>query len=359
MKYTLKLANKEVLYDENSVYIDGNVWATYNDKEVIWTATSSKIAELNCYRDHSWALVESLNRCIFEAHNRDNSLRNQSEHNKLLGKYTGPHTGALASYIAYEYYLTLPATETKQKATKSVQNNEKTEVKEPVAQKAVKQEAPVEAKPIPIKKKQPTPPVTNREPEPKYIPPKQEPPQKEFIYEEPPVYKPPEETRKESYDYKPKIDRPTIQIPSSDSSEHSGCLGIAIGIFVVAIAIKLIPKSWDDLDVYIPEGDIGMTICFFSAVIGAIIALLRSIFSDSCKLGSCLTTFLIPCVIGIVINIFVLFKDIIAGDYEFTGFILFDLPLAIFAPILGCFQFAFPIGIAVTIICGIICFFKK
>ncbi len=352
MKFVLKLGDKQIFYDENHVFIDGIMCATYNDNGVTWLSTSSLLSKFNHYSDHSWILHDEG---ILEAHNRDKILRNQS-YNKILGTYTGTHSGALASYIAYKHSLTTPfikktacpvsSTEPKQKASETPKKSpEKTKVTQPKkttsTQQSVQKELP-------------------HKPEQKYIPPKQEPPKIEKRHEEPPIYEPP----KQEYEYKkPDFTPPPAPIPSGGSEENSGCLGpiawLAIGILVLIIAIKMIPQSWKDLSTYIPEGDIGITICFFSSLIGGIIAVLMSLFVKECKFTSCLSAFLITCGIGIGINILILFKDIVAGDYEFTGFILFDLPLAVFAPILGCFQFAFPIGIGVIIICGIICLIKK
>lgn len=159
-------------------------------------------------------------------------------------------------------------------------------------------------------------------------------------------------------------DPPRHQLPSIPTGDGGGsggggsgcgCLAAILGVLGFISALSLIPQSWEDLTTYIPEGDTGITICFFSALIGGILAVIISVFSKKPKFLSCMQTFLVTCAIGIVVNAFILIKD----GVEFTGFFLFDIPLSIFAPILGCFQFALPIGIVTAIICGIACSFKN
>lgn len=355
MKFVLKLDNKQIFYDEKHIFIDGCVCAAYDNSSVTWIADGSVLVKFNHYSDHSWILSKKYDDGILEAHDRDKILRNQS-YNKVLGSYTGTHSGALASYIAYKHSLTTPIVKKSTNHEKNIQPKQNTTQKQT--------QRPSSSKTVPTKKETPYQANLQQEihpkPEQKYIPPKQESPKIEKRYEEPPIYEPP----KQEYEYKkPDFTPPPAPIPSGGSEESSGCLGpiawLAIGILALVIAIKMIPQSWKDLSTYIPEGDIGITICFFSSLIGGVIAVLMSLLVKKCKFTSCLSAFLITCGIGIVINILILFKDIFAGDYEFTGFILFDLPLAVFAPILGCFQFAFPIGIGVIIICAIICLIKK
>ncbi len=354
MKFVLKLADRQIFYDEKYVSIDGNICATYNDSNVTWLADCSVLAKFKHYPDHTWTVLENSSRTLIEAHDRDKTLRNLS-YNKVIGTYTGPHAGALASYIAYKHSLTTPVVKKSANSEKNIQP------KQNITQKQTQSPSSTT-----VQAKKETPSQANLQQEirpklePKYIPPQQEPPKIEKRYEEPPVYEPP----KQEYEYnEPDFTPPPAPIPTGSSEENAGCIGpiggLAIAILVLIIAIKLIPQSWKDLGTYIPEGDIGISICFFSSLIGGVIAVLMSLFIKECKFTSCLSAFLITCGIGVAINILILFKDICAGDYEFTGFILFDLPLAVFAPILGCFQFAFPIGIGVIIICGIICLIKK
>ena len=328
--------------------------ASYDNRQVIWLPSNLTLAELKHYSDHTWTLAKNLDNCMFEAHDRDKILRNLS-YNKIIGSYTGSHAGALASYIAYKYYLNvgdIPKTSTAVQNTQHSKTTIETESNQyPI--KTVEQKAK-----IPI-----TPKIENQvlpEPEIKYIPQKQELPKIERLYEEPPIY---EQSKFESEYNKPDFTPPPVPIPSGSSEESGGCLGpiagLAIGILVLIIAIKLIPQSWKDLGTYIPKGDTGITICFFSSLLGGVTAILMSIFIKECKFTSCLSAFFIICLIGIILNIVILFGDLYNGTVEFTGFFLFDIPLAIFAPVLGCFQFAFPIGIVSSIICGIICFAKK
>lgn len=355
MKFVLKLVDKQIFYDEKYVFIDGTMCATYDNNSVTWLTDHSVLAKFNHYPENSWILSKKYEDGILEAHDRDKILRNQS-YNKIIGTYTGTHAGALASYIAYKHSLTTTVIK------KSIARENNIQQKPNVTKEQNKSASP----PLTVKDKKEPAHQTNiekevpRKSEPKYVPPKQELPKIERRYEEPPVYEPP----KQEYEYKkPDFTPPPAPIPSGSSEENAGCIGpiggLAIAILVLIIAIKMIPQSWKDLSTYIPEGDIGITICFFSSLIGGVISVLMSLLVKKCKFISCLSTFLIACGIGVAINVFILFKDIFAGDYEFTGFILFDLPLAVFAPILGCFQFAFPIGIGVIIICGIICLIKK
>lgn len=343
MKFVLKLADRQIFYDEKNISIDGNICATYNDSNVTWLADCSVLAKFKHYPDHTWTVLENSSRTLIEAHDRDKTLRNLS-YNKVIGTYTGPHAGALASYIAYTHSLTVPA--------KPKPNVVEQQVKPADSPKAIH----VKKETILQEEAQQVPPA----PEKKYISPKQEIPKIEKIYEEPPVYMPP----KQEYEYKkPDFTPPPAPIPSGGSEESVGCIGpiggLLIALVILIIAIKLIPQSWKDLPTYLADGDIGITISFYSSLIGGVLAIFRCIYDKESKISSALSTFLITCGIGVAINVFILFKDIFAGDYEFTGFILFDLPLAVFAPILGCFQFAFPIGIGVLIICGIICLVKK
>lgn len=343
MKFVLKLADRQIFYDEQHIFIEGNMCATYSNTHVVWIPNNSTLAELKHYVDHSWTLVKTFENGILEAHDRDKTLRNLY-YNKVLGTYTGSHAGALASYIAYKHYLIvggLPKTCTQLSNIQHKQtSNAKNKIPEPL--KAVE------------------PPKVTHEQEQKYIPPKYETPKIEKLYEAPHIYELPKQ--EEEYE-KLNLTLPPAPIPSGNCEENTGCIGpiagLAIAVLVLVIAIKLIPQSWKDLGPYIAKGDVGIIICFFSSLIGGILAIFKCIYEKECKLSSSLSAFLITCVIGIVINIIILFKDIIAGEHEFTGFILFDLPLAIFAPLLGCFQFAFPIGIGVIIICGIICLIKK
>lgn len=354
MKFVLKLADQQIFYDEKHVYIDGNMCASYNNTQVVWLPNNLPLAELKHYRDNTWTLAKRFDNCMFEAHDRDKLLRNLS-YNEIIGSYTGSHTGALASYISYKHYLSIggiPKTSTEVKNTQ----HRKTAIENKAPQPSIKQAEQKVERPITPKAKNQSP----NEAEQKYIPPKQELPKIERRYEEPPIY---EQPKFEPEYSKPNFTPPSVPIPSGSSEESDGCLGpiagLAIGILVLIIAIKLIPQSWKDLGTYIPEGDTGIIICFFSSLLGGIISVLMSIFIKECKFTSCLSAFLITCLIGIILNIVILFGDLYNGTVEFTGFFLFDIPLAIFAPILGCFQFAFPIGIVAAIICGIICLIKK
>ena len=336
MKFVLKLGDKQIFYDESHVFIDGVKCASYTNNAVTWLSTSSLLAKFNHYSDHSWLLYDDG---ILEAHNRDKILRNQS-YNTILGSYTGSHSGALASYIAYKHSLTTPFIK-KNTSVAPKKTQEQTHVSQP--RKVVQPLQNVQEK-------------VEHKPEPKYTPSKQEMPKVEKIFEKPPIY---EQPKQDYEDNKPDFTPPPAPIPSGSSESSGGGLGFIIAIITIIIAIKLIPKSWKDLPTFMAEGDIGITISFFSSLIGGVLAIFRCLYDKESKISSALSTFLTTCGIGVAINVFILFKDIFAGDYEFTGFILFDLPLAVFAPILGCFQFAFPIGIGVLIICGIICLIKK
>ena len=162
-------------------------------------------------------------------------------------------------------------------------------------------------------------------------------------------------------------DVPQINVPipgvagGNNSSEDSGagCLGVAILGIIGVVAISLIPQSWKDLTHFIPEGDLGIIISFFSAVIGGILGIIVSLRSKTSSFTNGMGTFLGTCGLGVGICAIMLLQEITSGTSKFTGFILFDIPLCIFAPLLGSFQFAFPIGIGVAIICGIIHFVKS
>lgn len=347
MKYVLNLRDRQIFYDDSYVFIDGTVYATYDNTGVTWFNTTSLLAKFKYYSDHSWLLYDGE---MLEAHDRDKTLRNQL-YNKILGTYTGTHAGALASYIAYKHSLTTPCINKTTTVAKDIQPKQNTNEKHTQSSSSSKA-VPVKKEPAPkINLKKDVP----REAEPKYIPPKVE-----NRYENSSIYKPP----KQDHVYK-KIDftPPPAPIPGGSSAENSGCIspiaGLAIAIFVLVIAIKMIPQSWRDLSKYIPEGDTGITICFFSSIIGAVLSIIIAILKKKNIFTTSMATFVGVCGISIVINTIIQIKEILEGTHEFLGFALIDIPLSIFASVLGQFQFALPIGIGVLIICGIIHLVKK
>lgn len=357
--------NEVLTYDNTAVYIGYERCASYTTFDVtreLTKETFGKISRLsgNTYGETPFYPIPKV-RCNIA----DHTIRIDSS-NIVVATYKGTPIGAVAGYLLYEYLeykkkqkiatvakastVTTESTKKVEKVTSANQTETKKEaVKSSQAEKPKeKVNKPKEdaAKPSKSKKiedfEEPIiPEIQTRRPR---------------EYEDYKEYKVPE--------YKRDFSPPNIPVPSGGNSEESGgCLGgfagIAILFVIVAIAIHMIPDSWRDLGTFIPKGDIGIIICFFSAVIGAIIALVASIVSKIPMFAQSMMIFLSTCGIGIIVNVCLLLSEIFSGNCMFTGFFLFDIPLAIFAPILGSFQFAFPIGIALAIICGIIHLIKK
>jgi len=338
MKITISVKNQkgmEVLYNENEISIKGELFATYTSGAVTYSRLKSNIGYL--YRESGETVgISTVCKYKFTTDVYNHKIICY-ETKQVVACYDGKPTGAIASFIAYLYYLS----KQKKEANSTPLVKQQTIIPKHVVtqnnqtqKEVLKTEQPVKEVIIP---KEPVKEVQIK--------------QEEYI--EPPKYEPPK--------YEPPA--PKVPMPSGGSSNSgsssAGCLWVILGALAIYSAIKIIPQSWQDMPEYVAAGDTGMTICFFSSVIAAILAVLVAIFKKEEVFSSSMSTFLGVCGVAIVINSIIQIGDVVEGSYEFLGSTIIDIPLSIFASVLGQFQFALPIGIGVIIVCGIIHFAKK
>lgn len=336
MKITLTNTNQVITYDDKSVFIGNKQLASYTTSNVIRLLTNQTIGSIYRISGNTYGKLIHFPQIEIRTNLSDHTLRSIPSET-VVATFEGTPCGAIASYIMHKY-LELASSKkefTKKVEIKNTPSKSHKNILDPIKppqyepeDKKTKKECITPKKPI-----EPKEPIIIKKELPKELPVEKEPFQKDFNLPPPPI----------------------SSGTNSEGSSGAGCLVIIIVAIFIYFAIKLIPQSWEDLSVFIPQRDSGIIICFFSAVIGAIVALLMSIFSKEPRFLSCMSGFLGICAAGVVINSII----VLAEGVEFTGFFLFDIPLSIFAPILGCFQFAFPIGIGVSIICGIICLARK
>lgn len=349
MKLTVNKTNQVITYDAKSVLKGNHEYAYYDSSSVTCFGNETRLGQLYRSNGDTYGICFSNRNFKVRSDIYTHTLKN-AETDEILATFEGTCTGAVAAYICY-MHLSIKFGDSK---IPCIESNGKKIPYTPTAPSAYT-EPPKQTKPkskdyIVVKEQ---PPIKEE-----FIP-KEIIPKKEKLEE----YKPEEPKREEfKYEEKRNFDPPRIQIPSGgeggggpSNMSGCGCVFAIIAVIGVFVAIAMIPQSWKDLSSYIPAGDSGITICFFSSLIGGVIAVLMSIFSKEPKFTSCIQAFLTTCIVGIVLNAII----VLAEGVEFTGFFLFDIPSAIFAPILGCFQFALPIGIATCVICGIICSAKK
>ena len=330
MKITL-LNNMIITYDNEFVYYDGKHIASYSTSSVSIPYATKSLGSISRIRGDTHGKLTSPYNMEIRTNIYDHTLR-EVPSDKIVATYDGTPTGAIACFLAHEFFEQKSKAEANSKFVAKQQNYTSVERKTIETNATIAKKEVVEEPVFP----------------------------KQVFKPEEPVYKP-EPLRYEEYkkeEFKP----PQIPVPSGGNSENStggGCLGIIIAAVLIFFAIKLIPQSWKDLSTYIPEGDTGITICFFSSLIGAVLAVIVATLKKKDVFNTSMSTFLGVCGISVVINSIIQIGDILEGTYEFLGFSLIDIPLAIFASILGQFQFALPIGIGVLIICGIIHLAKK
>lgn len=328
MKLILNSSRHVVTWDTSYITINGKKYASFDASSVTTIFNNTCIGRIYRSQGDTYGTSISNNSLLIRSNLSDYTLRN-SETDEVLASFEGTPTGAVASYLAFIYFskhrfritpddVMLKDTYVTQDVSKPHRRIENKEFK--ILERQF--ESPI---------KQPIEPPVERPTEPPTMVHKREP-------IEP-----------------PRIFVPTSSQTPSESNTGCGCIAGILGIIGLFVAISMIPQSWEDLGKYIPAGDSGITICFFSSLIGGILAVLIAVIAKKPSFISCMKAFLSACTIGIIINAIILLSE----GVEFTGFFLFDIPLSIFAPILGCFQFALPIGIAAALISGIVCAVKK
>ena len=331
MKITLLNSSSIFTYDNECVYVDNARYAYYTTSGVSQPYSSKPIGSITRINGDTYGCLNNFPTPQIRTNIYDHTLRSVSE-DEIVATYEGTPAGAIACFLVYQFL--------EYQKKENVAKNNSLQIDNVVTKKNIQEK--------------PKTPVVEKHEEQEIVIPKK-------IYKpDEPVYKPEqhkyEEHKKE--DYTP----PKIPVPSGGNSENNtggGCLVIIIAIVLIFFAIKLIPQSWKDLATYIPQGDTGITICFFSSVIGAILAIVVASLKKYNVFSASMSTFLGVCFISVIINTIIQIDEILQGTHEFIGSSIIDIPLALFASVLGQFQFALPIGIGVLIICGIIHIAKK
>lgn len=393
MKITIFIPGKEDLelnYTNTDVIVNGERYASYTPYEVVFNRTQSDLGIIKILNGETIGNITfPSGKGSFKADLSSHSIIDMDS-GKICAKFDTYPIGAIASYIVYlhlcsknQQIVTQPKRKIKLKQMSNTKLSGKSTVRS-VSRRCIKAESDTTQKSIipPVinhteikpnselpKKEEIKPQIETSEPnvESKLekTQPKVEPIKQPIKIEPPPIeeYIPKEfEYKKEDFEYEKENENDfsyendsfKISIPSGESnsdSDASGCLWVIILGVIFAIAISMIPKSWQDIPKYLAKGDTGLTTCLFSSILAAIIAVGASIFND---IITALKAYLVTCSISVIINSFIQIGDIWDGTYEFCGIIIIDIPLAIFASLLGQFQFAFPIGIGVLIVCGII-----
>lgn len=355
------LKNKEsVVCQKNIVYINSKPYAHYSH-EMVWLVNVPRIighisnepnrytAKLNLEPSKKYVL-KTFEKEIFEEHTKEK-----------IAISDNMNFDSLAAVLAYRHYTLMQErskVESRQKQTTPKVNASTPKTITRQTLQKTSQEKPKEFKVVQSQK--PKPEKIRVEPKPEKLKiektqfEKHKPERKREEFKQ-------EGNRREEKRYEePPRELPNIPLPTGGSSEdggggYAGCIWIPILLLCIGVAISMIPQSWRDLGEYIPKGDTGITICFFSSLIGGITAIAISFLKKTPDFSYCMTWFFRCCVAGIVINTI----SLLAEGVEFTGFFLFDIPLSFFAPILGCFQFALPIGIVAAIVSGIVCLARK
>lgn len=327
MKLALAYDNEVITYDFSCVYIKTFDCATYTYSDVCLTLTSETIGKIHRENGITYGTLCCDSSPLVCSNTSDHTLRLLPS-NDIVASFDGTATGSIACFLTHVFFEYVKKD--------NFNTNKNTTVIKPhnLDQNVIS------------KKIIPTNTTSRKEEDLAELTPKPTPTM---------LYKPPKlKENKKHNDFRPT----SPPVPTENKCGLSfgpGFIWLCILGLVLYSAIKIIPQSWKDLSTYIPAGDSGITISFFSPLMGAILALLISIFKKRADFFYSITTFLGACIIGIIINAITLLVE----GTEFTGFFLLDIPLSLFAPILGCFQFALPIGIVTFIVCGIICLVRN
>lgn len=325
----------KVEYNESGIYINSKKIATYGQAFIRNTTDNGYIGKMYLKGDTIYAeTLFGITNTFYIINDKGYIINRNTK--KVVAQFNNNNPyGAMAAYIAYVYFRFLKQN-----------NNTSTKISklldEVLEGKTVKRENKVIEKPVDEKSI-----IFNNYKKSEYKRPERK-------IEE---YKIPE---KKNEDYKlPEKKQKKVNVPVASGGGGISIIFILIIGLAIYATLQCIPDSWKDLKTYIPRGDPGIIICFFTALAGGIVSLLYSIFSKKPDFEECLTYFGGVCSLGIIISAILTLISYSKGDTKFVGFFLFDIFLCILAPVIGVLQFAIPIGIGVVVICGIICLIKK